>query len=73
VDKPYFVEFLRIYQKTHKNYAINDDALSFYQKRRRLEDIWEFIEQLLYDKQEGQERVKTINYLKNELKRLREY
>ncbi|MGN7942278.1 aminoglycoside phosphotransferase family protein [Virgibacillus sp. 6R] len=73
VEKPYFEEFMEIYQKAHKNYAINDDALSFYQKRRRLEDIWEFIEQLLYDDQEGQERVETINYLKNELKRLREY
>ncbi|MBT2218067.1 phosphotransferase [Virgibacillus dakarensis] len=67
VDKPYFNEFLSIYQKTHQNFSINPEAMTFFKGKRRLEDIWEFMEQLLYDKQEEQERVLTMNYLKEEL------
>lgn len=67
VDKPYFNEFLSIYQKTHQNFSINPEAMTFYKGKRRLEDIWEFMEQLLYDKQEEQERVITMNYLQEEL------
>lgn len=39
VDEPYYDEFLNTYQKTHENFAINPDALQFYQVRRKLEDI----------------------------------
>lgn len=67
VDKPYFNEFISIYQNTHQNFSINPEAITFYKGKRRLEDIWEFMEQLLYDKQEEQERVLTMNYLKEEL------
>lgn len=67
VDKPYFNEFLSIYQKTHQNFSINPDAMAFYQGRRLLEDIWEFIEQLLFDEQDEQERDITMNYLREEL------
>lgn len=67
VDKPYFNEFLSIYQKTHQNFSINPEAMTFYEGKRRLEDIWEFLEQLLYDKQGEQERVITMNYLQEEL------
>ncbi|RAL24125.1 aminoglycoside phosphotransferase family protein [Thermoflavimicrobium daqui] len=71
IDKPYYDEFMRIYQKFHKNFTINTDALQFYQGRRKLEDIWELIEQLLFDDQDVQERVKTINYLTGSLKDIR--
>ncbi|MDW8517588.1 aminoglycoside phosphotransferase family protein [Priestia flexa] len=68
VDKPYFAEFLSVYQNTtHRNFEINPHVLKFYQGRRRLEDIWEFIEQLLYDEQDEQERYLTKNYLRKEL------
>lgn len=67
VDKPYFNEFLSIYQKTHQNFSINPEAMTFYEGKRRLEDIWEFLEQLLYDKQEEQERIVIMNYLQKEL------
>jgi thiamine kinase-like enzyme len=70
VDKPYYDEFLKIYQKLHKNFVINPDALRFYQGRRKLEDIWEFIEQLLFDKQNAKERADTINSLTEELKEI---
>ncbi|MBP2079115.1 phosphotransferase [Oceanobacillus polygoni] len=72
VDKAYFNEFLTIYQKSHPNFSINSNALKFYQEKRKLEDIWEFIEQLLYDKQEEHERVTTIDYLVDELKSIGE-
>ncbi|HCC3140670.1 TPA: phosphotransferase, partial [Legionella pneumophila] len=68
VDKPYFDEFLSIYRKTHPNFSINRDAMTFYQGKRRLEDIWEFIEQLLFDEQNDEERLVTMNYLREELR-----
>lgn len=68
VDKPYYAEFLSNYQTIHKDFAINPDVLQFYQVRRKLEDIYEFIEQLLFDKQNVQERVNTINSLTKELR-----
>jgi len=44
--------------------------LLFYHIRRKLEDIWEFIEQLLYDNQEDKERNETIKVLDGELNNL---
>ncbi|MBP1996101.1 phosphotransferase family protein [Paenibacillus eucommiae] len=70
VDKPYYDEFLSIYQQQHNNFVINPDALQFYQIRRRLEDIWEFIEQLLFDKQDAQERNGSLGSLAKELKEI---
>ncbi|MDU6265267.1 MAG: hypothetical protein E6600_12280, partial [Anaerocolumna aminovalerica] len=70
IDKPYYDAFINIYLKMHTDFVINTDTLLFYRIRRKLEDIWEFIEQLLYDNQEDQERNETIRYLKSELKDL---
>ncbi len=70
VDKPYYDAFINTYQGFHKDFAINMDTLLFYRIRRKLEDIFEFIEQLLYDKQEEQERNETIKFLMSELKDL---
>ncbi|WP_152657006.1 aminoglycoside phosphotransferase family protein [Oceanobacillus sp. CFH 90083] len=63
VDKPYFKRFMEVYRQYHENYQINEDALAFYQLRRRLEDIWEFTEQLLYEELDTQEKAKIIGYL----------
>ncbi|WP_080848987.1 aminoglycoside phosphotransferase family protein [Cytobacillus gottheilii] len=73
VDKPYFNEFIKIYQETHQNFSINTEAMTFYKGKRRLEDIWEFMEQLLYDNQGEQERIVTMNYLQEELNGISEY
>ncbi|MEJ8544734.1 aminoglycoside phosphotransferase family protein [Brevibacillus borstelensis] len=70
VDHPHFDTFLSIYRKRHKAYALNRDALQFYQEKRKLEDIWEFIQQLLFDEQDAQERAETISLLAKELKTL---
>lgn len=70
VDKSYYDVFMNIYLKLHKDFVINTDALLFYHIRRKLEDIWEFIEQLLYDNQEDKERNQTIKVLDGELNNL---
>ncbi|TNJ62496.1 aminoglycoside phosphotransferase family protein [Paenibacillus hemerocallicola] len=67
VDKPYYEEFATLYRKSHKNFEINPDALQFYKGRRELEDIWEFIEQLLFDKQDDHQRAGTLKSLKETL------
>ncbi|MGC6588419.1 aminoglycoside phosphotransferase family protein [Paenibacillus sp. Dod16] len=67
VGEPYFSEFMRIYANTHSQYEVNIEALTFYQGRRKLEDVWEFMEQLLYDTQADADRKATLNHLKKEL------
>lgn len=70
VDMPYDDEFMRVYRQRHEQYEIHPDALHFYQGRRKLEDIWEWIEQLVFDKQDDLERTGTINSLRKELKEI---
>ncbi|TBL67998.1 aminoglycoside phosphotransferase family protein [Paenibacillus thalictri] len=67
IDKPYYQEFITNYRKMHNHFEINPDVLQFYRGRRKLEDIWEFMEQILFDRQEAQERAATINQLSKEL------
>ncbi|WHX86988.1 hypothetical protein QNH18_01220 [Bacillus paralicheniformis] len=50
---------------------IDQNALRFYQIRRRLEDIWEFTEQLASDIQTEKEKAETGSLLKKELKALK--
>ncbi|MCQ6563059.1 aminoglycoside phosphotransferase family protein [Paenibacillus mendelii] len=69
-DKPYFDEFMTIYRKSHPDYVINPNALLFYQIRRKLEDLWEWIEQLAFDSQTEQERADTHDSLQKELEEL---
>lgn len=70
VDHPHFDTFLSIYRKRHKDYSFNPDALQFYQEKRKLEDMWEFVQQLLFDEQDAGERAATISLLAKELKTL---
>jgi len=70
-DQPYVQEFLRVYREIHKGFEIDQNALRFYQIRRRLEDIWEFTEQLAFDIQTEKEKEETMSLLKKELKALK--
>lgn len=70
IDKPYYHTFMTNYRKVHDEFAINSDVLRFYQDRRKLEDIWEFIEQILFDRQDAQERAETISHLSRELREI---
>ncbi|CEI80608.1 hypothetical protein J18TS1_38000 [Oceanobacillus oncorhynchi subsp. incaldanensis] len=63
-EKPYWKQFMEVYLQHHESYHINQDALAFYQLRRRLEDIWEFAEQLLYEEPDAQEKEEIIGYLR---------
>jgi len=63
-EKPYYKRFLDIYQKKHLNFQVNSDAIEFYLTRRKLEDIWEFAEQLLFDSQSDESRSQTLEYIK---------
>ncbi|MGG3281543.1 aminoglycoside phosphotransferase family protein [Paenibacillus solani] len=69
-EKPYFSEFMKIYTDTHHYYEVNFEALKFYQGRRRLEDVWEFTEQLLYDVLNDEERRSTLSSLRQELEQI---
>lgn len=70
VDQPYYNTFLSVYRKRHPDFVLKPDVLRFYQVRRRLEDIWEWIEQLLFDQQETHERKKTLASLTKELQEI---
>ncbi|MGO4790365.1 aminoglycoside phosphotransferase family protein [Paenibacillus sp. 2KB_20] len=70
VDEPYFELFMKVYKETHSDYEINAEALQFYQGRRKLEDVWEFMEQLLYDVQHDKERALTLQSLRKELEEI---
>jgi hypothetical protein len=67
--KPYYQDFLNIYQRFHNDFCIFECA-TFYQGRRRLEDIWEFIEQLVFGQRDKLEESDTIKYLIKELNHL---
>jgi len=59
-------EFMEIYKKIHPNYEINTDALTFYQTRRRLEDICAFAQGLLFEDIDDEERKKSLYLLRRE-------
>lgn len=67
VEEPYFAQIMANYQKNHKGYTIDEDALKFYLMRRKIEDIWECIEQLLFDQPDDQEKREIIGNLEKEL------
>lgn len=67
-EEPYYEKFLESYRKNIGNdIEIHPDIIRFYKLRRKLEDVWEFLEQLIYDEQETKERMKTLKYLEREL------
>lgn len=66
-DKPYYNQFLETYQEKHPDFHVDHDTIEFYRARRKLEDIWEFVEQVLFDSQDEQRYSQTLAYLKTEL------
>ncbi|MFB5681112.1 phosphotransferase [Paenibacillus terreus] len=70
VDQPYYDVFLDMYTRKHPDYVPNPEALNFYQGRRKLEDIWEWTELLLFNSQDARERGSALHSLANELKSL---
>ncbi|HEY5465467.1 MAG TPA: phosphotransferase [Clostridia bacterium] len=72
VDKSCYPVFLGNYKKAHKDFVIDNSALSFYRIRRILEDLWQWIEQLLFDEQDDRQREQTMDFLGRELAELEE-
>lgn len=59
-------DFMAVYSAVHKNYKVNHDAMLFYRLRRRLEDIYEFIESILFDDLTQDDINQNLHYLKQE-------
>ncbi len=70
-DKSYYPQFMESYQKLHKDFNLNQETLRFYQIRRGLEDIWEWLEQLLFDRQTEEVRNTSLEGLRMALKNLK--
>lgn len=64
-------EFMEIYKKAHPNYEINVDALTFYQIRRKIEDICAFAQGLLYEDIDEEERKQSLYHLRRECSMLK--
>ncbi|MEL7624981.1 MAG: hypothetical protein AAGU12_15560 [Clostridiales bacterium] len=57
---------MNAYYNMHKDYKINAEAMRFYRLRRRLEDIHEFIESILFDGLAQEDLNQSLYYLKQE-------
>ncbi|TLS50071.1 hypothetical protein FE782_22320 [Paenibacillus antri] len=68
VNRSNYSEFVNIYK--HEIFSIQRNALKFYKGRRKLEDIWEFIEQLVYDQQTEEQQHETTTLLSKELEEM---
>lgn len=66
-DKPFYNLFLETYSKTHKYFRVNKDILLYYKIKRKIDDIWDYVEQILYDKGNKLDVNKTIEILEDEL------
>ncbi|MFD2045269.1 aminoglycoside phosphotransferase family protein [Ornithinibacillus salinisoli] len=67
MDQSYKTKFLETYVENRPDYTIHNDVLSYYQLKRKLEDIWEFIVQLLEEPLTLKERRKVFDYIQEEL------
>ncbi len=59
-------DVMSIYRTVHKDYRVNADAIRFYRLRRRLEDIFEFVERILFDNLAQDDANRSLRYLKQE-------
>ena len=63
-------EFIDFYRTANKNYRPNPQAMLYYRLRRRLKDIFEFVESLLFDDIEHEKRNHSIQNLRSECEKL---
>lgn len=69
-DKPFWDLFLSTYRQKHKGFTISTAVMNFYLYRRKLEDIWEFIDRILHDPISSDLRNRAMQLLKQELAEL---
>lgn len=68
--KDYWDIFLKHYSAIRPEFELDKDMLSFYVIRRKLEDIWAFLESILYDDFSNEQRKNDLEFLSNECKNL---
>ena len=59
----YWNIFVEHYKNLRPNTILNDDLLEFYVHRRNIEDIWEYINTIMYNKQTNEQRQLELNLL----------
>jgi thiamine kinase-like enzyme len=59
----YWCAFWKSYSELRPGYDPDPLAMQFYSLRRKLEDIWAFMERLLYDSISDERRLKSLKYL----------
>ncbi len=62
--KAYWDIFLERYSNLRQGYILDPLAMRFYTLRRKLEDIWAFMERILYDDISGEQRVRALKYMR---------
>lgn len=70
LDESFNTAFIDAYKEIHPDYHVNKEALQFFHNRRQLEDIGEFIQQLLYETLSNMERKETTQWLKDIFEKL---
>lgn len=73
IDEAYQEQFFRSYCQIRPHYSVNIEVLRYYQIKRKLEDIWEFIEQLLKESLTSDKRIEICSSLKKEVHQLNEF
>jgi Ser/Thr protein kinase RdoA (MazF antagonist) len=59
-------EALAVYREVHPGFVVNEIAITYYRLRRRLVDIYEFVESILYDGLDEGEAQEAFGYLVKE-------
>lgn len=70
LNEPGFDMFFDKYKEIHPNYKIDKINIQYYSLKRRLEDIREFTEQLLFDNLSRKEKQRTLACLRKECEKL---
>lgn len=65
-DKEYWDVFLKHYKAIRTEFELDEEMLSFYISRRKLEDIWAFLESILYDDLSDERRKSDLKHLANQ-------
>ena len=61
--KEYWDTFIEHYNKLRLEFILDNDLFSFYILRRKIEDIWAFMESILFDNQSDEQRKRDLDFL----------
>jgi spectinomycin phosphotransferase len=60
---PYYEDFMQVYRYYHPGYKLDETVLDFYILRRKLEDIWAFIEEIICDTLQEADLNRNLHFL----------